>query len=663
MVCDRPCRRVCQRSAGELRQALAAAAARRADVGVLRDHRDRRDARLAGGDHRADGRGLGALALRIGGVLDVGAGVDPAAGAAQRGADREVRVRAVRVRHRRRARRRAAPRGCRAGVRVAAGDEVRRRRSRAPRWRSTSTRSRRRPCVRALDAPRAPCRSPRPSTRRDGCARSPRAAAAAASPRPRASRGGVERLAQRSPVRHRDAQVLADARLLVVGAAVGDQLVLAGRLLAQLHRARSRRSTCRAGAISPSSLAPSARASSSVRAGSGSLDLSSTLRIGSAPTLSSSLARPWPSVSSSSTTPCLPTGSRSCATATTAHRRVPPGAVRGFGDPRRRGRARAAGDRGRRSRRRSRRRRGHPPAAEIAVVPVLRAGPRDGRGLPAAAAGRARRPPRHAARRGGADAARLLRAPAGAARRRLRYLLDPMLATGGSAVHALDRLREAGARRLALICLVAAPEGLAAVEAAHPDVTIWTRRSTASSTSAATSAPAWATRATASSARSSPELGPSCAGRVAGAWFGHRGRASRQPARRRDLGCFCLALRELGSPSRARRLTLFPNDRSSSARPRKAIRAGPAPPESECSGGGLGKARRANALNSPRARKASSAAADSRHGIDRLARSWAQLAGRAVVGDLRGAVAGHGRDPEGPAGDAAADPHARRTWS
>jgi uracil phosphoribosyltransferase len=54
------------------------------------------------------------------------------------------------------------------------------------------------------------------------------------------------------------------------------------------------------------------------------------------------------------------------------------------------------------------------------------------------------------------------------------YLLDPMLATGGSAVHALDRLREAGAERLALICLVAAPEGLAAVEAAHPDVTIWT---------------------------------------------------------------------------------------------------------------------------------------------------------------------------------------------
>jgi uracil phosphoribosyltransferase len=54
------------------------------------------------------------------------------------------------------------------------------------------------------------------------------------------------------------------------------------------------------------------------------------------------------------------------------------------------------------------------------------------------------------------------------------YLLDPMLATGGSAVLALDRLRKRGAVRLALICLVAAPEGLAALAVAHPDVTVWT---------------------------------------------------------------------------------------------------------------------------------------------------------------------------------------------
>jgi uracil phosphoribosyltransferase len=54
------------------------------------------------------------------------------------------------------------------------------------------------------------------------------------------------------------------------------------------------------------------------------------------------------------------------------------------------------------------------------------------------------------------------------------YLLDPMLATGGSAVLALDRLRERGAVKLSLICLVAAPEGIAALAVAHPDVTIWT---------------------------------------------------------------------------------------------------------------------------------------------------------------------------------------------
>ena len=54
------------------------------------------------------------------------------------------------------------------------------------------------------------------------------------------------------------------------------------------------------------------------------------------------------------------------------------------------------------------------------------------------------------------------------------YVLDPMLATGGSAVHALRKLRQAGARQLELVCLVAAPEGLATVQEAHPDVLIWT---------------------------------------------------------------------------------------------------------------------------------------------------------------------------------------------
>ncbi|MGC9219896.1 MAG: uracil phosphoribosyltransferase [Solirubrobacteraceae bacterium] len=54
------------------------------------------------------------------------------------------------------------------------------------------------------------------------------------------------------------------------------------------------------------------------------------------------------------------------------------------------------------------------------------------------------------------------------------FVLDPMLATGGSAVNALDHLKSAGATRLGLVCLVAAPEGIAAVSASHPDVRIWT---------------------------------------------------------------------------------------------------------------------------------------------------------------------------------------------
>jgi len=54
------------------------------------------------------------------------------------------------------------------------------------------------------------------------------------------------------------------------------------------------------------------------------------------------------------------------------------------------------------------------------------------------------------------------------------FVLDPMLATGGSAVNALQHLREAGARQLGLVCLVSAPEGIEAVSGAHPDVHIWT---------------------------------------------------------------------------------------------------------------------------------------------------------------------------------------------
>ena len=53
-------------------------------------------------------------------------------------------------------------------------------------------------------------------------------------------------------------------------------------------------------------------------------------------------------------------------------------------------------------------------------------------------------------------------------------MIDPMLATGGSAVTALDLLRRTGAQAVRVICIVAAPEGIAAVQRHHPDVSIYT---------------------------------------------------------------------------------------------------------------------------------------------------------------------------------------------
>jgi uracil phosphoribosyltransferase len=50
---------------------------------------------------------------------------------------------------------------------------------------------------------------------------------------------------------------------------------------------------------------------------------------------------------------------------------------------------------------------------------------------------------------------------------------DPMLATGGSAVHAFERLKRDVSGRMRFVCLVAAPEGLAAMQEAHPDVPIF----------------------------------------------------------------------------------------------------------------------------------------------------------------------------------------------
>jgi uracil phosphoribosyltransferase len=53
-------------------------------------------------------------------------------------------------------------------------------------------------------------------------------------------------------------------------------------------------------------------------------------------------------------------------------------------------------------------------------------------------------------------------------------LLDPMLATGGSAAQALDLIKEAGGRNPRMICVVAAPEGVKVLEERHPEVDVYT---------------------------------------------------------------------------------------------------------------------------------------------------------------------------------------------
>ncbi len=54
------------------------------------------------------------------------------------------------------------------------------------------------------------------------------------------------------------------------------------------------------------------------------------------------------------------------------------------------------------------------------------------------------------------------------------FIVDPMLATGGSAIMAIDALKKPGASNMKFVCLVAAPEGVKALQDAHPDVDIYT---------------------------------------------------------------------------------------------------------------------------------------------------------------------------------------------
>lgn len=57
---------------------------------------------------------------------------------------------------------------------------------------------------------------------------------------------------------------------------------------------------------------------------------------------------------------------------------------------------------------------------------------------------------------------------------RLTIVIDPMLATGYSAIAAVDRIKTAGAKQIKFVCLLAAPEGIDAFSSRHPDVPIYT---------------------------------------------------------------------------------------------------------------------------------------------------------------------------------------------
>ena len=62
--------------------------------------------------------------------------------------------------------------------------------------------------------------------------------------------------------------------------------------------------------------------------------------------------------------------------------------------------------------------------------------------------------------------------PADCAEREV-FVVDPMLATGGSSVAAIRMLKEKGCRNIHFMCIIAAPEGVAAMQEAHPDVDLY----------------------------------------------------------------------------------------------------------------------------------------------------------------------------------------------
>ena len=116
----------------------------------------------------------------------------------------------------------------------------------------------------------------------------------------------------------------------------------------------------------------------------------------------------------------------------------------------------------------------HTIADDIVVVPILRAGVGMLEGIlelvPSARVGFLGMYRDEETARPVAYYQRLPRETAGG----LNIIIDPMLATGCSTVAAIDVLKEAGAKNILVVCIVSCPEGLAAVDSAHPDVTVYT---------------------------------------------------------------------------------------------------------------------------------------------------------------------------------------------
>ena len=116
----------------------------------------------------------------------------------------------------------------------------------------------------------------------------------------------------------------------------------------------------------------------------------------------------------------------------------------------------------------------HKIAEDIVVVPILRAGVGMLEGIlslvPSARVGFARRLYRDEVTK---EPVTYYQRLPDQTKRGLCILVDPMLATGGSATAAIDILKQEGARKIVVVCIVTCPEGLQRVEEAHPDVQIF----------------------------------------------------------------------------------------------------------------------------------------------------------------------------------------------